>query len=227
MIRATVKVDFRNFNAAFKRYMKATSRTLTEVVNKKAGLIAVQALNNTKRADRSSIENTLGSIVTTTRQTRKGRTVKSKKLSLVKSNSSNAPLAALIVNKRRAAKGLPGLEGAQMAQAIRKLLGGKFRSIGFLASGWIQAIKRIQAAAGSLGLGYNRSVRQYGESKGGAIPAKESLNPIATIFNEIDAHANPRAAEVIRRGVQQALNKEAASMDAYVEKKMSKDAAAF
>jgi hypothetical protein len=210
--------------------MAVTQRSLAEVCNKKAAMIAIQALNNTRKASRASIEASLGQLTTVTRTTKAGKTAKSRRLSLVQAQQVNAPLAALLVNKRRAALGEPGLRGAAMTKGIRKFLSRRFSSIGFLASGWLPAIKALSAVLKErFAVSRDKGVKQYGRRKGGAQSAKDGWNPVATIWNAVQGSgsANAKVNQIISDGVQKALNAEAASMDAYVETKLRKDAASF
>jgi hypothetical protein len=226
MVEVSVKVDTRAFDAAFHKYMAVTRHSLAEICNKKAAYIATRALKSTKRASRASIEASLGKKIVVSRTTKKGRVIKSKKLSLVQADIADAPLAALIVNKRRGARGEPGLRGAEMATAVSKMINRRFSSIGFIASGWIKAIQELSAALKER-FSYDRKVKAFGKVKGGATAAKPGWNPTAIIFNNIDAKGSQEVKEYITEGVQKALDAEAASMEQYVESKLAKDAARF
>ncbi len=220
MVQVTAKVDTRLFDEAFKRYMGVTRRSITEVVNTKADFIASRALKETKKASRGSIESSLGRYVTTERQTRTGRTIKSRKLSLayVETKKQPAPLAALIINKRLRKQGFLGLKGAAMAAAIRRMLASRFRSIGFLGSGWIQACKLLSRVVNK---SFSTSgAKAFGKPKGGATPARDTWTPIASISNDI-TKGEAKVNALIEAGAQRALNAEAASMEEYTRKKLA------
>src|SRR5205807_1063675 len=96
-----------------------------------------------------------------------------------------APLAALIINARRGAKGQPGLRGPAMEEAINAFVASRLRSIAFLKSGWIGAIKKmIPYADRRGGPRQDRTAKEYGQAKGDAKPSVNSgFKARATIEN--------------------------------------------
>jgi hypothetical protein len=226
VIEPKVTVDSRSFDRAFRDYLKVSQKSLAEICNNKAARVAAAAIRETKRANRGKIESDLGRYVTVQETSKRGKVVNRRRLVLNTRTGHTAPLAELIINKRRGRAGQPGLEGAAMAQAVRKMLASRFRSIGFLASGWLAAIKAIlPSLVDRSGIRIDRSVKWRGKPKGDAKPARAGWNPLATVENKVDK--GERASRIISEGVQRALDSEAKDMQTYVDRKLRKDADAF
>jgi len=222
---STASWDQSKFDAALDEYLKVTDRTVTEVLNTKAYYIARKALWFTKRADSGSIAKELGNLVSVTSISTRGRLTTRKTLNLVGADQHDAPLAALIVNKRLG-KG-HGLYGAAMEKAIRNLLASRMRSIAFLKSGWLPAIRVLSLYAkdksnDSIPAG-NEGARIYGREKGAAYPAVEGTSSIvATIINSaIAAHDKKDALQLFgSKALQTAFDDEAADMESYMARKL-------
>jgi hypothetical protein len=135
-------------------------------------------------------------------------------------------LAELIINKRRERQGLKGLGGQELAQAVRRMIAGRIRSIAFLSSGWLPAVKvlltRIQDKRG---IKVDRSVKWYGKPKGRVTPASLSWRPQCTIENTVSK--GQQAEAIINAGLQKAIDDETKSMLQYVESKLAKEAEQF
>jgi hypothetical protein len=200
--------------------MAVCNRGIEDVLTKKAAIVAYNAYLKTKRANPASIDATLGKVVTVSKVSKRGKISKRKSLQLVQSTVRNAPLASLVVNSRRGKAGQPGLYGARMALAIRRLISARKSSIGFLATGWIPAIKRLMALTKQR-FSFRKG-QAHGEAKGGAVLKGAGFKASIEIFNAIQGgkHASARAQAVIDRGLQVALADEARSMDEYVRKKI-------
>ena len=139
--QVTFKIDKTEFDRAMRAYREVSKRTPAEICNKKAYYIARRALWYTDKADSKKIAAELGSLrkgkmrlTTRTRYTWSGKTYQ-------------APFAALILNAR--ARPGQGLYGAKMTEAIQKFLAARMRSVAFLKSGWIGAIKALENFVGS------------------------------------------------------------------------------
>src|SRR5215831_15305024 len=127
-------LDDKEFNAALKAYQLATGKEWPKILNTKAFFIALRWFGLTKKADQSNIERSIGKLISVqsgvfTRGKRKGqaRVIKSA-LAIRADTNHDAPLAALIIQKRRAARGLPGLQGRPMRAAIIKMIGSRIRA---------------------------------------------------------------------------------------------------
>jgi len=222
--------DQSGFDQALQGYLKVTSRTLQQVLNTKLYYIARRAIWNTRKADTSSITQQLGSIVTVSRLNRNGKTVRKRVSQLVPSSRVNAPLAALIINARRAKAGLPGLYGKQMERAVKSLLGARMRSVAFIKSGFVPGVRILEPFADRAGApASDSSARIFGRPKGTATPAPSGYKIQAELVNLASAHGDKKGALVRygSEGLDKAFQDEAASMIEYIERKMKPDADEF
>jgi hypothetical protein len=171
--------DQEQFDAALSECVAKSSRTATEVVNSHAYYIARKACWFTHKADKTEIQTSLGKFITSKRH------MTSRVANLAPARDYDAPLAALIVNARRGEKGLPGLYGAEMTRAIAAMLGARLRSIAFLKSGWLPAIRILEGYATdkSKGAPTDRDAVVRGQEKGSAIPAIDGHEVVAKIIN--------------------------------------------
>lgn len=222
--------DQRAFDEALTMYMKVTKRTVVDVVNTKLFFIARKATLFTHHARASQIQAELGRLVTVRATTRTGRTVRRRELELTPSRDHAAPLAALIVQKRRREAGQPGLTGSELESAIRTMIAARLRSVRFLKVGWLWPIRFLEKFAKfkSEGSGQDREARQYGQPKGRAIAATEANGQIGMMENFANAkndddNALQRFGEP---GLQRAFDEEQASMIQYIEQKMAEPTAA-
>lgn len=215
-------MDTREFDSTMKRYREFSSRTPEKIVNTKAFYIARRAVIETPKADKKDIAADLGRFI------KSGK--KQGRLRLAKGRFHNAPLAALIVNARRGAKGLPGLFGTAMTEAIKVIIGARMRSIAFLKSGWIQSIKAFEPFADKIGAPRtDSSAKQVGQAKGLGRPAiGQGWNAKAVLANLAGENRNNKVAlsKYGAPALQRAFDAEALSMRQYIEKKMAEDAAA-
>lgn len=219
------------FDRTLEEYAEYSKRTHVEIVNTKAYYVARKAIWFTPKADVYRMKQQLGGIVTVNRLNRKGKSVKRRETQLVKSTRIDAPLAALILNARRAKDGMPGLYGRAMDRAIRNLLSARYRSDAFLKSGWLESVQKLAPLVKDKGGAAPRdpAARQVGRSKGDATPAVNGNNPTAEIVNLASARRDTKAALIQygEPGLQQALADEEASMREYIERKMQPDAERF
>src|SRR5436853_2213008 len=115
--------------------MEVSKKSPARIVNTKAYYISRKASWFTAKTSRAAIADSLGS------RAGGGR------LKLRPGTDTDAPLAALIVQSRRAAKGQKGLYGIEMATAINQLISSRLKSIAFLRSGWLPAIRLLAPLA--------------------------------------------------------------------------------
>jgi len=223
--------DQSKFNETLAEYSHWTKRTHKQIVDTKAYYVARKALWFTTKADSFKIKHQLGGFIMVARVNKKGKTVNRRQVQLVMGTKVDAPLAALIINKRRGKAGEPGLQGARMARAVRELLAARMRSIAFYKSGWLPAIKLLAPLADRKGEPQtDRAAKQVGRPKGDATPATEGENPAATIVNMAgSARGDTKGAfmKYAGEGLQIAMADEQSSMDEYIEQKMAVDAERF
>lgn len=154
-----IDIDTREFNAALRDYVRHSSRSLAEIINKRAVNICFRAIRHTPAARKPTINRDL-------RQ--KSRV------------ASKAPLGAILAQKGRN----PGLYGDDMTAAVDTLKLKRHRSIGYIKSGWFGAIKDLQPHAKV----FRRPprVNVSNSPKGYARAAKPGINPTAEIINQVE-----------------------------------------
>lgn len=207
-VQLTTRVDTSNYDRALKDYMNNTRKSVTEVVNQKAYWIAINAIKETYKANKSDIKSELEK----PSDKMPGLTV-AEAMVVYRNNKAN---------KRKMTRG-------EIRKEARALINKRTRAIGFLKSGWIPAVK-VLAPHVKRRLSVGNQANQKGKDKGGAKPASRAsftTNVVATIWNSIEADNNPRARNYMQVGLQRALDTEARSMLAYVEEKMRKNAEKF
>lgn len=222
----TFKLDMREFKATLNKYKELSKRDPATICNTKAFYIARRAVIETPKADKSQMQAELGRIIrikklqvqklrTVTRYGRFGQQVE-------------APLVALIINSRRGQHGEAGLYGSSMESAVTAFLNARFKSIAFLKSGWLPAIRALEPFAEKIGgPRLQRGPTQVGAAKGSGTPAKDGFwTTKATIENSAGDNRNNKGA-LIKYGapaLQRAFDAESASMLQYMEKKMKETA---
>lgn len=192
----------REFDATWRAYRQVNRRDLAETINTKLFFIARRAVIETPKAKIPRATNKTKAII--------GR----------------------IINKRRGAKGLKGLYGDAMDVEVQTVLAARKRSVAFLKSGWIPAIKEFEPHVKSKrGVARNdRSAKQVGRAKGTGHTAKPGAKVSGVIINAIgDAgrRAGPHNAALIKFGqpaLQKAFDHETASMKEYIARKMAASA---
>lgn len=212
----TAKLDASSMDRAMTRLIPYTEKTGPEIVNQRMMNIGGRAANKTPMADRVKIISELGEVGRKLRVTKKGRLVRGKRV-YAKSARKDAPLAALIINARRRKAGKPGLYGKQMTSAVKRMVGGKTRSVGFGRSGYIPGIKRLASTLKKpFIIGRIKGISVKGQPKGEAHPAPaRSLRPQAILINKTQG-----ISKIGAQPLQDALNEEAREINRHVEEAM-------
>jgi hypothetical protein len=222
------KVDAGYFLESWERYRKVMSRTLVQAVNDKLFMIARQSMWATEKADEKDIARTLGKV--TYMGKRKGRRRYSHRL--VKAREENAPLIALIIQKRQGPG--QGLYGQQMREKIQQVIGARNVSIAYIKSGWLEAIQTL-APHSSISVSNvsnarsKEGARRIGGPKGKADIAKPGDVIMGMITNEAWAKHDKKGAfmRVGTAGLQIGLDKEGKESDKYVQDHIRPVEAAF
>lgn len=228
--------DQSQFDAALKAHLANTSRTIERVINGRAYFVALAAIRLTVKVSAAKIEAELGRIVRVEKISKKGRKYNRKQLQLTPGRDGRAPLAALIINKRlgrgETFHGLSGrgAYGREMRDAIKYLIGVRKRSVAFIASGWIPAL-RILYRPREMSRGMiDPAVKQVGPTKKGhAIRAQAGgALIVATIINSaISLHETNNALGYWgARGLQLAFDHETAEIIRHLQNKLKPDFAA-
>lgn len=193
------------FNAALKQYLVRTKKTVPQALNDKAMFIARGAVKNTFKADKGKIMSDLDKT----------------------SYSSEYLTVAQAIEIKRAADNGETLTPAKLNANVRKLKGARSRAIGFLRTGWFPAIKAFATAISRAASGMTGG-KKVGKDKGYGITAKDTTwTPKAVLENQIQAGGRAIPENYMEQGLSAAFNAEAASMEAYLEKKMQADADKF
>lgn len=190
MIKA--EIDFNEWNRTFKEYMRYTKKTAAEALNTKMVFILQGAIKNTKKANAAAIRQSL--------------------------NAGSPPTKENIVAKAALNHG-EHISQKEIKQRAKRLLASRVRSIGFILSGWIPALRK------TLPYSERKSAivpRQRGKDKGGAKPAPLLGQTYATAEAWNSVEGGPPSGKVHQvkiQGLQAAFSKEIASMVQYIEKK--------
>lgn len=198
-------VDDREFTKTLARYRAyCTSRTLPEIINTKAFFIARRAVVETPKAATKEIRKFI--------------------------DARGGEIVGKIINKRRGARGEKGLYGEAMTVAIGLVKAARLRSVAFLKSGWLPAIKvlekRVEMKWRRGAARNDKAAKIVGRDKGEATPARQGWKVFAEIVNAANANRDTRTA-LIKEGfpaLQRAFAHEVRSMKEYIEKKMREDA---
>ena len=174
------KVNDKEFQAAASQLFQTSSRSMREFINGQLLGLSAQALKQTKIGDKTKIERALGRLLTEN-QAGKYYGAKQRPDGYFRVKKSDwqrmeGSLAAKIVNSRLVKSGGRPIWGKRLADAANKLIGQKLRSVSFIKSGWIQAIKTMSSVVKEKRTGGNDGARSFGKPKGYAIPAPFSLS---------------------------------------------------
>jgi hypothetical protein len=222
------KVDTGFFLQKWREYVKVMSRTLPQAINDKLFMIARQALWRTEKADKRDIQKTLGKI--TYLGQKDGR--KRYRHRLAKARDNDAPLIALIIQKRQRESGEKGLHGSAMRAKIQQVIGARMSSIAYIKSGWLPAIQTLAQVSSIKATAEERDdkdARQIGKPKGKASIAKAGDIIQGHIENSAWAKRDTKGAfmKYGSRGLQAGFDAEAKEMDVYIKRKIDPAAEAF
>lgn len=170
----TFKYDNRSFNAVLKKAVLESSRAAPKVINGHAMGVALKAVEATEKADADRIAQILGQTGTQLNYTKKGDRLRKGQRTRGKAIIAEDSFAARIVNARR--KELAGpdflLWGNALEDAARKLIAARRRSVGFIKSGWLWAIRDLAQVVPGFRRAASKDAKAIGQRKGVANPAK-------------------------------------------------------
>jgi hypothetical protein len=222
-----ITIDTREFKAALKEYREYTKRDLATIINTKGFYIARGAVRLTHRPTKEEIRRKLqefigGGHLTKTKVTRYTAT----------GMSYQAPLLALIINKKRGQAGKPGLYGDRMKKAMNSEMGRRYASIAFIAAGFLPAVKAFEPYAERKGAAPARDseAKQLGRPKGSGTAARSSGSDgwrvRGVIVNSASARGDKKGALEKFGGaaLRQAIANEVASMESYIAQKLQASA---
>lgn len=207
--------EMRKFRATLAKYAEVNKRTFKDIVNSKALDVAFKSLALTEKADADKVAATLGQVATGTIKDRKtGMLKKGRRIY----DSSEASFAARIINKRLRDQGKKMLWGDALAAAVKKFINARLRSIAFIRSGFLPAIRQLSRVNkdASMRKMVGSLARQFGQDKGRAIPATETYQPAAYIINSA-FKGSTKAETVAHKGTVAALHAVRADMLVYIK----------
>lgn len=220
----SLKVENGEFNQILDQYIAVSKKALPVILNTKAFHVARKACWRTKRASKEDIKRFMSKLVTVTSERRvnpeTGRKKKFKNYNFSQSKQG-VPELALLINSNRGDAGKKGLYGPAMRKAMERELARRMSSIGFLASGWIHAIRgldpKAEEKARSMAI---RGVKQYGVPKGDYKAATDT-DPSAMIENRaVSATDRGGWEKFMTEGLRIAFEEEARDMVPYIERKL-------
>lgn len=202
------KIDDREFKRTLAKYATVSKRSIPEIVNTKAFFVARRAVVETEKADSAKVRRFF--------------------------NKGTQEIVGKIINARRGKAGKKGLYGDAMVEAQMMMKATRLRSIAFIKSGWLPAIKTLEklvkykrgAAKSEEGKATGRATI-VGNPKGKAKPAVGGgWTAKAIITNLADARHDTRKALLEKGGaaLQKAIQFETDSMKEYILNKMRQDA---
>ncbi len=211
MAGVQLKIDTRDLSEWIKREMKYTKKDLATAINWHGYKICTAANALTRPASKPDIRQELSATITL--------------------GKSNPPLAAVLVQVRQRKKGLRGLYGAEMRAAVAKFISRRAGHAKYLGAGFLPGVaifgSKIGARVGANAQRWARAKAGDGSPVGGAATARESINPIATFFNDAmsppDKTTKPaEAMKMKEEALQRAVNQEVANVEKYVARQIEK-----
>lgn len=203
------------FKRTFERYAQLRRKTHQEIVTDKALDLAYTSLQETKRAQREKID-----IL--------GTESDPKRKDWWRYISWLIYRQGFVISKGRKVKGkytktYKVYEGKstfeQQQEVSEKIKSNRRRAIGYIASGWIPAIKYFYPLSRGKTRGSNSvaGVKQFGKPQGSGTLVDPRTNPTAILVNRTEA-----AVKVGLDGARRALIKIRADMSAYIQKKVQR-----
>lgn len=175
----SIKMDVSDFQEEFRKRVKRSKRTLAEVTNEAGFQILHKAQELTPKADLAAIES-LG--VTYRERAKNGKMLKRKQSIFTPTDAFK--LIALKEMWSRGPSPRSFANAAALAEATRKKLARRKSSRGFIASGWVPAMRAlIRRLRGGKSLS-GPDAKRFPATKGGAIAANEdNWSPFVEITN--------------------------------------------
>jgi hypothetical protein len=232
MLKPVIRLNSAEFDRTLRQYMAGTKRAIPEVLNQKAYSISNAATKMTYKANAQTIKGQVGAVGTRLKINKTGkRKGKFSKGGVIHAGQEEgkAPRLALIINASRGRRGLPGLHGADMKAAMKKVLNSRLRAIGFIRAGWLSAVAVFAKRIGKPVKQSTKAMAQRTAAMmGGGKPAEPGVKSVATFWNS--ASANPQntssnnVQKYAKEGLAAAMHQEMARMKAHMEKRLQREA---
>lgn len=174
----TMTTNAAEFGRVLERAYAESSRTFPEFLNGQALRLATNAIQQTEKADANKIAWSLGQTDRRYVNKRTGKALKTPKRVF---GSSAASLNLYrIVNWRRVRAGKEPLGGKAMSKPARAMRAASLRSTGFIASGWVSAVRGLSRIAGYADRKSVTMPRATGAQKGFVQPATPAINAVVS-----------------------------------------------
>lgn len=198
----TVQIDTRQAEAVLREYARWSRRDWADILNNKALDVAFRALPETPKANLAEVQAVVN------------------KEWWPKYIAKRITKGVSFTVKRKGEKIKKGFKGAftraQAREVSKRIISARSRSIAFIKSGWLPAIKRLfPLARDRVSRRSAGGAKQYGVAKGSANPAIAGDHPFAQIVNSTIG-----ADRVGVAPLQRAVNGSALDMAAYIARKM-------
>jgi hypothetical protein len=230
-VQVNVKVETKFFEDQFWKYVAAGIRTAKQATIDKLFMVAREASWFTRKAAQKEIEKTLGKVTVTGKNGRYRHR-------LVKARDHDAPLIALMVQKRMFKDKGHGFTGptrfADIRAKIQQVIQARIASLAYIKSGWIPAIQALAPLASVKGSMKNArtdaDVKQIGPTIKGRAEIKDSATTLMGLI-ENSAWAKHDKTGALEKyggqGLQHAFDYEAKDTQAEIEKRMKEGADEF
>jgi hypothetical protein len=220
----TVTSNVAEFQATLRQAIAASSRTITQVILSHAYQVMRHTINSTRRADRSDIE-ALGVVGYEVQLKKRGKGYRMKGGQIKRGAAileDRSRARAIVVSKLRASGKLKGSSTEDILKRSRMLITSKIKSIGYLAAGWLPAMRRIASRAG---IPFRRTgeVLTWGKPIGSVEFNLESWSPSITCVNANPDMNQPRAYGFAEQGLMIGIQKETAEMKRHLASKIAKE----
>lgn len=180
----TLEIDDREFQQWFARYLRRTSRDIVSAVNKRAFFILLRAIKALGKSKPNEIREELLS---------------------PSRRAQRAPLAAILVQKKRRDEGLRGLGGKEdastMRQEVKRLIAKRRSSAGYLKSFFSKAAQKLGYSFGRKYKNWN----DWGRPNSEASPARTGQFPVAQFQSFVGEGGS---LEIVRNALQRSYDLE-------------------
>ncbi len=223
-ISKSSQADFQN---TLKRYLQVNRRTLPEALNEKAYFITGAAIRNTHKADYERIKTEMGAFLKPVIGKR-GKELKRKVLGLQEDYWAQLATIIIVARLRKAGKKIP--PAAELIKMALDLVRARIRSVGFIRSGWLPALRRLARFSkyGRIKFASGDLPKMSGVKKGGVSPATAAQGDFAkcVIWNSAGGLPKHKGALIKygQPGLEKAVQEETASMKKYLEGKLRENA---
>jgi len=205
-IGLNIELDAREFNRAAEALFEKSSRTYPEFVNGQLYGLALQALNQTIKADKAKMRAELLGEAHNTNEI-----------------DGSDTLASRIVNSRLRAAGRPMIWGALLMQAARRLVAARSRATAFVKSGWLPAIMTLARFVKGRRGRQDRDARIRGRPKGSVKQAVPMMSGIVSGSITNTAIRQSLALTIAANGLRKALAIQTADMLAELQRRIQRD----